>query len=213
MTALIERIRGWFGAGGGGAGGGGVALRMPAAVEQQLEALSPRDRRLLVGLVMFVLVVMTGGFWYMLQSTLEEKASRVATASEAYDRIQDLEAEFRQADASFQAQKSRLEQAQKQPVTTWVEELANRHNLRDALSAVREVSREQVGEIQQTRYTIELKRAPQEPLYKFVHEMETSGFPAKVETAHFRVAAVRNEKFMDLTLDVVVLSLFGGGDK
>lgn len=188
-------------------------LRLPPAVEQQLEALSPRDRRLLVGLVLFLLFVITGGFWYMLHSTLQDKASRVAIAKESYARIQKLEAEYRTADGQFQSQKGRLEQAQRQPVTTWVEDLANRHQLRDALSAVRETSREQVGDIQQVRYTVEMKRAQQEPLYRFLYELETSGFPAKVETASFRVASVREEKQMDLTLDIMVLSLLGGGER
>jgi hypothetical protein len=193
--------------------GSRATLRLPPAVEEQLEALSPRDRRLLVGLVLFVLFVLTGGFWYLLHGALEDKASRVTTAKEAYARIQKLEAEYRQADATFQAQKSRLEQSGRQPVTTWVEDLANRHQLRDALSAVRETTREQVGDIQQIRYTVEMKRAAQEPLYRFLYELETSGFPAKVETAAFRVASVRNEKLMDLTLDIVVLSIVGGGER
>jgi uncharacterized membrane protein len=188
-------------------------LRLPAAVEQQLEALSPRDRRLLVGLVLFLLFAFTGGFWYTLHSRLEDRASRVTGAKEALARVQELEAEYRAADAAFTAQKGRLEEAEKQPVTTWVEELANRHQLRDALSAVRETSREEVGDIQQVRYTVELKRAAQEPLYRFLYEVETSGFPAKVDTAAFRVASVRNEKLMDLTLDLVVLSLAAGGDR
>jgi type II secretory pathway component PulM len=182
--------------------------RLPAAVEQQLEALSPRDRKLLVGLVLFVLLLATGGFWYLLHTTLEDKASRVRAAKEAYARVEQLEAEYRDADARFTAQKGRLEQAQ--PVTAWIEDLANRHELGGSLSAVSQKGVEQVGDITRTRYGVELKRAPQETLFRFLHDLETSGFPAGVETAKFKVVTVQKQKMLDLSLELVVLSLATG---
>ena len=57
---------------------------------------------------------------------------------------------------------------------------------------------------------VEIKRAPQETLFRFLRDLETSGFPARVETANFKVVTVHGkEKAMDLTLEIVVLSLGG----
>lgn len=182
-----------------------------AVIERQLEALSPRDRKLLVGLVLCVVVFGTLGFWYLLNGLLDEKASRVRSAKEAYARVQQLEQEYRRAEARFEAQKGRLEEFENQPVSGWIEDLAQKHELNDALSAVKQNAGEEVGQIRQTRYTVDLKRAPQEPLYRFLYELESSGFPARVEQANFRVVrAAKGEKLMDLTLDLIVLSLAEG---
>lgn len=182
-----------------------------AAIERQLEMLSPRDRKLLVGLVLFLVVLATGGFWYLLHGALETKASRVRSAKETHAAVIALEQEYREADAQFTAQKDRLQQYAKQPVTAYIEELAQKHSLNEALTKVNQNTSETVGDIIQTRYTVELKKAPQEPLYHFLHDLETSGFPARVEEAHFKVVTVKKERQLDLNLDIIVLSLAGEG--
>ncbi|MEZ4236779.1 MAG: type II secretion system protein GspM [Myxococcota bacterium] len=187
-----------------------VRTGVMAVIERQLEALSPRDRKLLVGLVLCVVVFATLGFWYLLNGLLDDKASRVRSAKEAYARVQQLEQEYQAAEARFDAQKGRLEEFANQPVSAWIEDLAQKHELNDALAAVKQNAGEQVGEIVQTRYSVELKRAQQEPLFRFLYELETSDFPARVEQASFRVVNSRKEKQMDLTLDLVVLSLAEG---
>lgn len=183
-----------------------------AVIGRQLETLSSRDRKLLVGLVLCVVVFATLGFWWLLKGVLDDKASRVRTAKETYARVQQLEREFLDADARFSAQKGRLEQYADKPVSAYIEDLAQKHELNEALTAVKQNASEQVGQIMQTRYSIELRKAPQEQLYRFLYEIETGGFPARVEQANFRAIAGRKDalKTMDLTLDVVVLSLAEG---
>lgn len=181
-----------------------------AAIERQLEALSPRDRKLLVGLVLVAVVVGTVGFWYMLHGVLDDKASRVRTAKETYVRVQQLEQEFKVAEAKFAGQRSGLEQFANQPVTAWIEDLAQKHELNEALTAVRQNAGEQLGEVVQTRYTVELKKASQESLYHFLYDLETCGYPARVQQANFRVVTVRKDKMMDLTLELIVQSLAEG---
>jgi type II secretory pathway component PulM len=178
-----------------------------ATLERQLEALSPRDRKLLVGLVLFAVLLGTAGFWYLLHGLLEDKASRVRDAKDSFAAVVALEQEYREADARFVAQKDRLQEYGKQPVTAYIEELAQKHGLNESLTRVNQNASETIGDIVQTRYTVELKKAQQEPLYRFLYDLETSGFPARVEQASFKVVVVRKERQMDLNLDITVLSL------
>jgi hypothetical protein len=180
-----------------------------ALVERQLDALSPRDRKLLAVLVLFFVGVAMLLFWWMLHSQLETKASRVRSAKEALVAVRELDGEYQAAAAKFSAEKGRLEEYSHQPVTAWVEEVAKKHQLETNLAAVRQQSAQEVGDIVQTRYTVELKKAAQEPLYRFLYDLETSPFPARVEQAAFKTATVRKERVMDLTLELVVLSVGG----
>jgi hypothetical protein len=181
-----------------------------AALDRMLETLSPRDRRLFVGLVLFVVALLVFGFWWLLHGLLESEASRVREAKDHLLRIQTLSVEHAEAKARFDAQRDRLAESTSKPVGAFVEELANDHGLNQALSAVRQQQVEEIGDVMQTRYTIELKRSTQEPLYRFLYSLETSGYPARVEQAQFRTAFVKGEKLMDLTLDLVVLSIREG---
>lgn len=179
-------------------------------VERQLDALSPRDRKLLAVLVLFFVGVATLLFWWMLHGQLESKASRVRDAKETLAAVQELDADYQRAAAQFAAEKGRLEEYRSQPVSAWIEELAKKHQLETALAGVRQQGATDVGDLVQTRYTVDIKKAAQEPLYRFLYDLETSPFPARVEQATFKTATVRKERVMDLTLDLVVLSLGEG---
>ena len=168
------------------------------AVERQLEVLSPRDRKLLVGLLLFGLAIATAGLWFFLHGQLEDKASRVRAAKESLGAI---------TLASREKLENLIEEYSKQPVTAFLEGLALKHSLNESLTSVHQNASETVGDIVQTRYTVNLKKAPQEQLYRFLHEIETSGFPAKIETAAFKVVTVKKERQLDLNLDIIVLSL------
>jgi len=181
-----------------------------AALDRLLETLSPRDRRLFVGLVLFLVALLVFGFWWLLHGVLESEASRVREAKDHLVRIQALATEHAEAKARFDAQRDRLSESASKPVGAFVEELANEHGLNQALTAVRQQQVEEIGDVIQTRYTIELKKAMQEPLYRFLYAMETSGYPARVEQAQFRTAFVKGEKLMDLTLELIVLSIREG---
>ena len=163
-----------------------------------------------VGLVSFGGLLFLLGFWWLLHGLLESEASRVREAKEHLSRILDLQTEYRAATARFDAQRDRLAESSSTPVSAFVEELATEHGLNSQLSAVRQQQSEEIGDVAQTRYTVELKKAMQEPLYRFLFALETSGYPARVEQATFKTTAVKGEKLMDLTLELVVLSVKEG---
>lgn len=177
-----------------------------AFVDRTLDSLSPRDRKLLVAMVLFFVGVLTAGFWYSLHTMLQAEAERVVDAKETYVTVLASSKEVERANAQFAAQEARLRRSTQQPVTAWVEELAKEHGLDQQLSKVTPQNAEALGTIVQTHYTVELKKAPQEALYRFLYALETSDFPASVDEAKFKVAMVKKEKFLDVSLDIVVLS-------
>lgn len=183
-----------------------------AAVERQLELLSPRDRMLLVGLVLFVTALLVGGYWYLLYGMLERKAEEVREANETLVMVQELKVELDQHRARFEAQEERIKSNSTRPVTAWVEELAKRHSLSDQLRKVDALSTEPLSDTMERKaYKVEINRAPQEELYRFLYDLETSPFPASVSEATFRVVRSREAKLLDLTLNLEVLKFTEAG--
>lgn len=189
-----------------------VRTGLTATIEQQLEMLSPRDRKLLVGLILFFAVVFVGGYWYLLNSQLDEKANRVREAKSALLTVQQLDAEYRQHTAQFETQKDRLSQHLDKSTSSWIEGLATEHGIIEQLRAVNALTVEPLSDVMKREtFRVELKRVSQEPLYRFLHALETDGYPASVESATFKVTKQKKVKVMDLTLELAVLSLVGEG--
>ncbi|MFT5457622.1 MAG: type II secretory pathway component PulM [Myxococcota bacterium] len=188
--------------------GGGVV----DAVERQLENMSQRDRRLLVGLLAFMGLAVVGVLWFVLYNSLEDKASRVRDAKSKLEEVQVLQREYLAAAAQAEAQETRLRAYQGRPVSAYIEQIAGEQGILDYLRAVNsQGSPEVVGTIKQTIYTVDMQRVPElDSLVRFLHELETGGYPARVDTANFRTTVRRDELTYNLKLDLVVYSLAEG---
>ena len=58
-----------------------------AFVDRTLDGLSPRDRKLLVGLVLFFGATLTFGYCWVIRGFLTDRASRVVEAKEAHAEV------------------------------------------------------------------------------------------------------------------------------
>lgn len=184
-----------------------------AAVERQLESMSPRDRKLLAGLVAFVCTAFLVGTWWTLSGILAARAADVRDANQKLAQIRVLQGELAEANATLEAQQARIQQSASQPVGAWVEKLATDAGVLGELRNVNETSAEVVGGLKQTHYKIELKKSQYDPMLAFLYGLESSGYPAQVELASIKTASGGKDKgkVYDLTLDVVVYSLEEGG--
>ena len=190
-----------------GVGGSGSAT---AWIERQLEALTPRDRKLLIGLVCAGVTVGLFVLWYSLYSVLDSKASRVRAAKTNLAQISQMSVDYNVAAAKLTAQEDRLREYASKPVSAHIEELATAQGILDALRTVNETNSETVGNFKQISYQVELKGVGYEPAMAFLYALETSGYPASVETAEFQSTTVKREKKLNLNLELVVFRLAEG---
>jgi hypothetical protein len=177
-----------------------------AFMERQLEALSRRDRMLLVGLLGFGAVLFVSVSGYIAWSILDAKADAVIEVKGQVAEMQILQRKYQSAEATFKSHEEALRN--KQPVSTFIEGLASKHEITDQLSNINaQGSPEVVGSIAQQRYTVEIKKAPQENIFRFLYDLETSGYPVSVEQAAFKSQKTRDGVMMNLTLELMVLSV------
>ncbi len=178
---------------------------LAGTIEAQLETLSPRDRRLLVGLMLFGGVVGVGLLWYLLYGVVSDRAARVRDAKAQLTEVLELQGEYVDAAAILRAQESRLRQHAGTPVTAFVERLAGEADLSAALKSVNERGKaESVGSLTQSTWSIDLAKAPLDALVEFLYEMETSGYPIAVQKADFKATGKAGARVIDLKLDVLV---------
>lgn len=186
----------------GNLGSGGLF----GAVQNQIDSMSPRDKKLLAGLYCFFGLLLVVVVALSLRGRLDDKASRVVAQKESLVAIQTLQQEHALAAAHIEAAERRLREFGGKDLSAFVEEKAKLYEVSEDLSVNKQQS-EQVGGIEQTRYKVALKRVPYETALQFIYDMETSGYPLRVDNARFKRLRVKGEVFVDLTLEITAFSL------
>jgi type II secretory pathway component PulM len=184
--------------------------RVTEAAERQIELLSPRDRRLLMGLVGFGALLGLAVLWWSLDGMLDDKASRVRLAKENLSIATQMQADFKVASAKLGDQETRLKEYTNQPISAKIEEIASNRGVLESLRSVNENSTEIVGKMKQTKYSIDFKAMPIESAMGLLYDLETDPYPVSVEMADFKVTTNREGKKMSMTLELVVFMLAEG---
>lgn len=180
------------------------------AVEAQLESMSPRDRKLLVGLLAFVSILVLAIVIVMARSSIEARASRVRMAKDNLDLLQAMATEYEVADQKIARAEERLAEYKGQPLSAYMEKTAREMQLQEQLASVNPQDSEVVGNLRQTSYRVELKKVPLENALAFVSELEMGGYPLAIDLARLRTVNVAGEKMFDVTLEVVAYQLEEG---
>jgi hypothetical protein len=181
--------------------------RIRGAIDAQIENLSPRDRKLLLGLVAFVSIVGFGFLLLFVRGAVDDKASRVRTAKDNLEMIEAMTVEYVSAAEKVKRGEERLERFGNESLSAYIERVAREKGLEQNLTGVSPQDSEVVGSIRQTGYRVDMKKIPLESALDFVYEIETSGYPLSVELARFKTVMQSGEKVIDLTLDLVAYQL------
>ena len=176
-------------------------------INGQLDQLSPRDRKALTVLVLFVLVLVAALFTWFLKGSLDDAASRVRAAKDTFEVMAVMEEQYLEAQATVTRSEARLRQYQGERFSAFMERIAQQTRVQENLRTVDEVGKESLGGIQQTRYNVELKKVGYAAAVDFLYDLETSGYPMRIENANFKTVFSAGERQLDLRLEIVTLSL------
>lgn len=191
---------------------GGTEVGLLTRLERQVEGLTSRDRKLLLGLIAMVGILVVVAFTWVSRGVLADKVAEVNSVRNSYAQVQEMQAQYIEAERSAKSQEATLKAYRNKPVSAYVEEVAGSLGILENLRSINAKGQpEIVGGIKQTTYIVEIQRAPSlEALVRFLHEVETSGFPANVESANFKFSKRRDTPQYSLKLDLMVYSLAEG---
>lgn len=175
-------------------------------IVETIEDLSPRDRRIALALVGIVVVLFVGGITWGLQGVLSDRASRVRVAKEHLVEAQDLAAEYEGLALRLGDVEARMGQFKPSQINTYVEGWAGAAGVLPMLKEVRETGAETVGDYRKRDYRVEIQEAPLEGLVRFLHAVETSPYPIKVRSAHLKARSRKDERPLDLQLELVTFA-------
>lgn len=175
------------------------------AFREQLEAMSPRDRNLLVGLIAGIALLVVGLITWNLKSVIQDQASRVVVAKENLALAQDLAQDYADLEARILAAEARMGEYNPQAVATYLETWARSAGV-DAGFKIDKTSASTVGAYKEQGYRVDVQRSSLPGILSFLYAIETSPYPIRVRSSRFKVIDTKDDRFIDLGLELVAYS-------
>ena len=192
-----------------------LATRMghvTARVDAILEGLSPRDRKLLIGLVLFGLVILVGGGFFVMSSSLDAKETQLAERRSDLNYVETLAEEYTGSQATLEEIEAELRKSGGQDLSAFLEKAATEVKIAENLDSVREKTVVELGSLEQKNYDVTVSRLTQDQVVDFLYAVEGGDFPLKISSANFKVVKVKGEKLVTLKLDIAAYRLLEGAE-
>lgn len=180
---------------------------LTARLDAVLDGMSARDRKLLMGLGAFALLVLIGGGFSLMSSSLDGLDSQLQQRHADLAYVNQLQSDYDTASVQLEAIEEELRKHEATSLSAFMEQAAGKAGIRESLDSVRENSVVELGSLIQKNHTVSLKRVTLDQAVSFLYEIEATGYPLRVSNANFHVVKVKGDKMLNLKLEVAAYSL------
>jgi hypothetical protein len=179
--------------------------------QEQLDTLSPRDRTLAIGLTSAVAVLAVGGLVWFLHGVLDDKASRIRAAKDNLVEAQKLATQHEALRVKIDAAESKMGAFRPTQLGTYLETWAQNAGVLGGLKSPDEIGSQVVGDYREREYRVQVQRADLDGVLQFLYAIESAPYPIKVKSSSFAVVTVKDERFIDLNVQLVTYAKEEGG--
>lgn len=182
-----------------------LSTRLDALRDRAQDALadmSPRDRGLLLGLVVAsALAIVGGGMWWM-NGTIKDLESRVESRADSLHMLKVMAAEHESAIGQSDEIKAKLKEHAGTDMSSFLEQAAKNSGVADRLNQVREKSVTTNGVLEEKLYAVALSQLSTDEMSNFLFEVETSGYPLQIRNFKVKSRTRKGEKTLNVDMDI-----------
>lgn len=175
---------------------------LKARFSDVLASMSPRDRKLFVGLVVGGYLVVLGGLFWFASRQLADVQSRIASAEQTLGLVTGLAADAESASADIKRIDEQMAKYAGQDLASFVERAAQKTGVSTNLQGVREKQVVTEGSVEEHMFTIDVAKVSLQQLVEFLYEIETTGYPLKIRTMKTKVVSVSGVKMLNVSMEV-----------
>ncbi|MDP2309064.1 MAG: hypothetical protein Q8P18_23780 [Pseudomonadota bacterium] len=169
--------------------------------------MSPRDRTLFVGLVVFVLMALFGGAWWIGRSVLADVGSRVEQREETLALLNGLADDQSTAASLVGEIEAELRKSNGQDLPSFIEKAAENTGIASNLQGVREKQVITEGSLEEKTYTVEITKILLPQLVDFLHAIETGDYPLRVRTMKAKSVTTAGTKMLTVSMEISAFRL------
>jgi len=173
----------------------------------QLASMTERDRKLLLGLLVFFGLLLVGGGIFSMKSSLDTRQARVTDRQDTLRRVQLMAADYGESHDKAEQIAAKVAEHGDTDLSAYLEQVAQRTNVGDRLDSVRQKSQTSDGGLVETVYAVKLSNLTQEELPSFLFEMESTGYPIKVRNMTVKSRKRSDQVTLNVDLDVSAFKL------
>jgi type II secretory pathway component PulM len=181
-------------------------------IQDLLADMTPRDRMLLLGLTIALLVAIVVGSSYAMKKSLDTLETRVNERAKDVQYVYETAQEYADAQANLQVLEADLLKTSSVDLSAFLEQAAQKASI-DSPDSVREKSSTTEGNLEEKQFTVTLNDISQQQLAEFLYEAEASGYPLKIRTTKVKTRTKKDEKLLQVNMDISAFRAVQGGSE
>jgi type II secretory pathway component PulM len=176
-------------------------------IQDILASMSSRDRTMFIGLIVFGVLVITGGSAFLMNRVLGDLEERIDSQSHTLQIMETMASDYRDSSEKAEQIEEELARNTDNDLSAFLEKSAKNTGIGDKLDAVKEKSTSSDGVLQEKLYAVTLSKLELTELSDFLYEVETAGFPMQIQTLKVKTRTKKGEKTLSVDLDIAAYTL------
>ena len=178
-----------------------------ARFEAMLGGMTARDRKIFVGLVGTVALLIIVAVGVMMSSSLSSLRGDIAESELQLVQASEIRNQYEADLARTLELEEALREHENSDLSAFLETAATSADVRDRLNSVRETSVTTLDGLEQRNYTVNLSSMTLPQMINFLYEAEAGSYPLAIQSANIRTSRRGEEKQMTVKLDVASFHL------
>jgi type II secretory pathway component PulM len=176
-------------------------------IQDILASMSSRDRTMFIGLIVFGVLVITGGSAFLMNRVLGDLEERIGSQEHTLQIMKTMAADYEDSSEKAAQIEEELARNTDNDLSAFLEKSAKNTGIGDKLDAVKEKSSSSDGVLQEKLYAVTLSKLELTELSDFLYEVETAGFPMQIQTLKVKTRTKKGEKTLSVDLDIAAYTL------
>ena len=171
-------------------------------VTDALGEMSPRDRKLLTGLMAAAFLGVIGGSGWWMKTHIGTMQSRLDDRKETLRLIEVMGDDEKAASERAGQIEAELKRHAGTDLSTYMEQTADKVGVRDRLDSVKEKQATVDGNLEEKMYAVSLSKLSVNEMARLLKEVESNGYPLKVRSLKLKTRNSGEEKLVDMNMEI-----------
>lgn len=173
-----------------------------------LASMTPRDRMLLGGTAVFLLLFIMIASAIFITNQLESMKKEIENSAQAYQRLQQEQSRLVRLRAEIVELEGKIESHKNTDLSAFLSKSSQKAGIKEKiLDRVKEKSTSKAGSITQKSYNVPLKEVSLGEFTSFLYEIETAGYPFEIQQCSIQTKKRGEEQKLRVDFDIVTYEL------
>ena len=186
----------------------GSTTRIREKTRDSLASMTPRDRMLLLGTGVFLLLFVMAGSAFFMSQSLHELKSQIKESQNAYNTLKQEQGALASLRTSVLEYQEKINIHRDTDLSAFLSKSSQKAGISGKiLDRVREKSSSKSEFFTQKSYSVPLKEVSLSDFTSFLYEIETAGYPFEIQQCSIRTRKRGEEQKLRIELDIITYEL------